>query len=55
MDLYLYQYRKNMTWIPNIRGAAANIRLNNVSTEGVIGALVVDFDRDTRDDVLGIT
>ena len=61
MDLYLYQYRKNLTWIPNIRGAAATLRLNNVSAEGVIGALVVDFDKDTllifitRDDVLGIS
>lgn len=44
-----------MTWIPNIRGAAATLRLNNVSAEAVIGALVVDFDRDTRDDVIGIS
>lgn len=55
MDLYLYQYKKNLTWIPNIRGAAATLRLNNVSAEPVIGALVVDFDRDTRDDVIGIS
>jgi hypothetical protein len=55
MDLYLYQYKKNLTWIPNIRGAAATLRLNNVSAEGVIGALVFDFDKDTRDDVIGIS
>ncbi len=51
----MYQYKKNLTWIPNIRGAAATLRLNNVSAEPVIGALVVDFDRDTRDDVIGIS
>ena len=52
MDLYLYQYNKNMTWIPNIRGASASMKLNNITSDVALGALVVDFDRDTKEDIL---
>lgn len=55
LDLYLYQHWHNVTWIPNIRGASATLRLNNVSSHSTAGAVVVDFDKDTREDVVEIS
>jgi hypothetical protein len=55
MDLYLYQSKKNVTWIPNIRGASASLKLNNITSTPAAGALLVDFDRDTREDILQLT
>ena len=55
MDLYLYQSQKNISWIPNIRGASASMKLNNITTNPAAGALLVDFDRDTKEDILELS
>ena len=55
MDLYLYQHNRNITWIPNIRGASTSMKLNNITDNVAVGALVVDFDRDTREDILQLS
>ena len=31
MDLFLYQYGKNVSWVSNVRGASATLHLNNIT------------------------
>ena len=52
MDLFVYEFNKNASWLSNIRGASATLKLNNISTQASSGALVVDFDKDFKEDVL---
>ena len=44
-----------MTWIHNARGASAELHLNNVTSSIPSGVLIIDFDHDTREDVLIIS
>jgi len=44
-----------VTWIPNIRGASASMKLNNITVNPAVGALLVDFDRDTKEDILELS
>lgn len=55
MDLFLYQQNHNVTWIHNARGASAKLSLNNVTSDIPSGVVIIDFDHDTRQDVLIIS
>ena len=55
MDTFIYGHNKNISWINNIRGASAILKLHQITKEKCVGALVTDFDKDTVDDVLCLT
>jgi len=55
LDLFLYQHNHNISWIGNIRGASAVLNLHNITKAPSTGMLVIDFDRDFKDDVLSIS
>lgn len=55
LDLFLYQHNQNLTWISNIRGASAELNLNNVTSKLSAGSLISDFDKDFKEDILQIT
>ena len=55
MDMFLYEHQKNVSWVPNVRGASATLHLNNITMNQSVGAVVVDFDRDTKEDLLQLT
>ena len=52
MDMFLQQHGKNVTWVPNVRGASATLRLNNITATPSACTLVVDFDRDSKEDIM---
>ena len=52
LDLFIYEYGRNVSWVQNVRGASATLHLNNVTLIKSAGAVMVDFDRDTREDIL---
>ena len=55
MDLFVYEYERNISWISNIRGASAMLKLNNITNRVSKGALVIDFDKDFKEDILQLT
>lgn len=52
MDLFLYEFNRNVSWLNNIRGASATLKLNNITHWGSKGALIIDFDKDFKEDLL---
>lgn len=52
MDLFLYEHDRNISWISNVRGASAMLKLNNITSKLSSGALLIDFDRDFKEDIL---
>jgi hypothetical protein len=55
MDLFLYQYNRNISWLSNIRGASAVLNLKNITSNNSAGAIVIDFDKDFKEEVLDIS
>lgn len=55
MDLFVYEYGRNVSWISNIRGASAMLKLNNITSRVSKGALLIDFDRNFKEDILQLT
>lgn len=52
MDLFVYEFNKNVSWLNNIRGASATLKLNNITNRASKGALIIDFDKDFKEDLL---
>ena len=53
--MFLFQAEHNVTWIHNARGASAVLNLNNVTSKASKGVVIIDFDHDTKADVLMIS
>lgn len=52
LDLFVYEHGRNVSWISNVRGASAVLKLNNITNAASKGALLVDFDKDFKEDIL---
>eukprot|EP00347_Sterkiella_histriomuscorum_P023392 403334809 len=55
MDLFVYEFGRNTSWISNIRGASATLKLNNITHLSSRGAQIIDFDKDFKEDLLQLT
>ena len=55
MDLFIYEFGRNLSWISNVRGSSAMLKLNNITTAASKGALLIDFDKNFKEDILQLT
>jgi len=54
LDLYVWEQNQNISWISNIRGASSVLNLRPVTEQISAGMIVLDFDKDEKEDVLSI-